>query len=266
MLMASLPLPHADANIAGLESAPLRLLDDATLGVGTMAMRREACIGSARLQLAYPWVATPASAAQPEGIEAPEGVLMGAIARSALNSGAFASAAQSPLPSVTATVPELGTAAIRASLAGGAADWTGDLLCLIGRKTGTMMLISDATMSENRDWRAGGVSRLMGIILRAALWLGQERLFEGSGQRLWANLRLDLEAFLDRLWQLGALSGSTAAKAYSVRCDETTMRQADIDAGRTIVSITFTAAQPIQRIAVTLSLADAGILSRAEAA
>jgi len=266
MLVASLPLPRNDLDLPGLEGSPLRLLDEPELGVGKLKLHDLACIGSARLQLGYPWVATAASAVQPEGIEAPEGALAGAVARSALTFGAFASAASTPLPSIVSTVPELPGAEIRASLPGGVADWTGDRLCLIGRKLGAMALISDATMSESRDWRAGGVSRLMGIILRATRWLGQDRLYEPSGPRLWAELQLDLESFLDRLWQLGALSGATAARAYTVRCDETTMRQADIDAGRTIVSLAFTAAQPIQRIEVTLSLADAGALQMAEAA
>jgi hypothetical protein len=266
MLMASLPLPRTDLDLPGLEGAPLRLLDEPALGFGGLRLRDRACIGSARLQLGYPWVATAVSAAQPEGVELPEGVLMGAVARSALTFGAFASAASTPLPSVGSTVPELRGGEVRASLAGGAADWTGDRLCLVGRRLGSMALISDATMSESRDWRAGGVSRLMGVILRASRWLGQDRLYEPSGPRLWAELRLDLESFLDRLWRLGALSGATAARAYTVRCDETTMRQADIDAGRTIVSLAFTAAQPIQRIEVTLSLADAGVLQMAEAA
>lgn len=266
MLIASLPLPRHDPDLAGYEAEPLRLLDEIGLPAPMARLFNEGWAGSARLQLAYPWVATTASASQPEGIEAPEGVLAGAIARTALAEGAFRSAAGSLLASLRTTVPELRGAAIRAALPDGRADWMGDRLCLISAKPRGLTLISDATTAPSRDWRAGGVSRLMGVILRAARWLGQDRLFEPAGPALWAELTLDLESFLDQLWQLGALAGANADQAYRVRCDATTMSQNDIDAGRTIVSITFTAAQPVQRITVMLALGADGVTPLAEAA
>ena len=266
MLMASLPLPRHDSDLAGYEGAPLRLLSEKGLPKAGVRLLDTGWVGSARLQLGYPWVGTAASDGQPEGIEAPEGVLMGAIARSALAQGAFRSAASSRLASVRSTVPNLRSADIRTSLDGGAADWTGDLLCLIVQKPQEFTLISDATTSQSRDWRAGGVSRLMGIILRAARWLGQDRLFEPAGEHLWSEITLDFESFLDNLWQLGALAGGKPSDAYSVRCDASVMSQADIDAGRTIVQIMFTAAQPVQRITVTLALSEGGGAQLAEAA
>lgn len=266
MLIASLPLPHGDVDLNGAETAPLVFLDSAGTALGGGRLTDEAAIGSARLQLAWPWIATAQSVDQPEGIEAPEAALLGAIARTALAQGAFRSAASVRLSSVTATIPELRVAETRVGLPDGRADWLGDRLCLIGRKVEGFALLSDATMAHRRDWRAGGVSRLMGIVLRAARWLGQERLFDPSGPNLWAAIRLDLEGFMKQLRTAGALDGATEAAAFTVRCDSTTMSQADIDAGRTIATIAFTAAQPIQRIEVTLALSDAGLSQMAEAA
>lgn len=266
MLITSLPLPKAglESDLANVEGWPLKLLDEAGIAApGARLLDREQ-IGSARLQLAYPWVETAASSGLPDGIEAPEGAVAGAIARTALASGAFRSAAGSLLSSIVATVPTLGTAAIRAGLEDGRADWLGDRLCLIGRNHDGIALISDATMSADRAWRAGGVSRLMGIILRAARALGQDRLFEPAGPALWASIRLDLESLLERLRGLGALAGATADEAYQVRCGQTTMSSSDIDAGRTIASVAFTAAYPIQTIRVTLALGEAGVLPRLE--
>lgn len=266
MLLASLPLPLHDAGLAGNEGAPLAILDELGQPATDARLLDRGWAGSARLQLAYPWLGTTASNGQPEGIEAPEGVLAGVLARSALASGAFTSAAASPLGSVTATLPKLRPAQIRASLPDGRADWAGDLLCLIAQRPRGYTLISDATTSPDQSWRAGGVSRLMALILRAARWLGHDRLFEPAGEALWSTIALDFESFLDSLWRLGALSGRNAADAYRVRCGSSVMSQADIDAGRTIVEISFTAAQPVQRIVVTLALGEAGVAQLAEAA
>lgn len=268
MLMASLPLPSfaADAVPDRSEAWPLAILDENGLPATGQRLLDATWIGSARLQLGYPWVETGASTGLPEGLQAPEGLLMGAVARTALGRGAFHSAAGSMLPGVRRSLPEVGTGELRRGLDAGRADWLGDRLCLIGRRIDGFVLLSDATMAADRAWRAAGVSRLMGIILRAARWLGQDRLFEPAGPALWGSVRLDLEGFLERLRQAGALDDSTPDEAYSVRCDSTTMTQNDVDAGRVVAVIAFTAAQPIQRIRVTLSLGESGGLTLLEAA
>lgn len=266
MVVAGLPLPAAIADLpADAASWPLALLDEAGLAGPGLRLRDGAALGSARLQLGYPWVATPRSAALPEGVEGPDGVIAGLLARSALHAGAFRSAAGSLVPGLQGTLPVLGTGALRRGVAG-AADWPGERLCLIGARHDGFALLSDATMAEDRAWRAGGVSRLMAILLRAARSLGQERVFDNSGPALWAALAQDLTAFLRRLQAAGALAGASEAEAFTVRCDRSTMTQADIDAGRCIATVVFTAAQPVQRIVVTLALGAGGAGATAEAA
>jgi hypothetical protein len=261
MVVASLPLPSRRPGSVpdGSEGWPLALLDDATVPGGSLLPRVR--IGSARLQLAYPWIETADSVMQAEGVEAPEGVLAGTIARTALRLGAFRSAASTELPSVRRTVPELATGALRRGLPDHKSDWLGDRLSLIGKSPSGFALLSDATMAESKAWRAGGVSRLMGIVLRAARQLGERHQFENSGPALWASMRGTLEAFLERLRAAGALAGATPEEAYTVRCDRSTMTQADIDAGRVIATVAITAAQPIQRIIVTLALAEGGAVT-----
>ena len=268
ILVASLPLPSFESGAAPdhAEGWPLAILDEAGLPAPGQRLTNPDRIGNARLQLAYPWVETIASAALPEGVEGPEGQVLGSIARTALSIGAFRSAAGMDLPGIRRTLPELGTAALRRGLEDGRADWMGDRLTLIGKRPNGFSLLSDATMSASRSWRAAGVSRLMGIILRAARFVGQDRLFEPSGPALWNAIRLDFESFFERLRQAGAVDGATVDEAYTVRCDRTTMTQNDIDSGRTIVSISFTAAQPIERITVTLALSQSAGLASKEAA
>lgn len=266
MLVASLPLPSyaPEATPARSEAWPLALLDETRLRPASdpadppipFTLFDTGLLGSARLQLAYPWVETPGSTILPEGVEGAEGVLLGAIARTALAAGAFRSAAGAPLPSVLRNLPELGTGDLRRGVPG-KADWLGDRLTLAGFKAGQPVLLSDSTTSSDVKWRAGGVSRLMNVILRAARRLGTELFFESSGPALWAQAQQQLEGFMTRLWDAGALAGATRREAFEVRCDRTTMSQPDIDAGRVICTVAFQAAQPIQRILVTLALTEA---------
>lgn len=58
--------------------------------------------------------------------------------------------------------------------------------------------------------------------------------FERNDERLWARVRGAVEQFLDGLWRQGALVGSRPRDAYFVRCDRTTMTQAELDEGRLV--------------------------------
>ncbi len=280
MLIASLPLPSLapGATPDRTEAWPLALLDethvvvpekrDAQDKIIAAAVKQRLfdtdALGSARLQLAWPWVETTSSALLPEGVEGGEGVLAGVIARTALTMGAFRSAAGSAVPGVRRLWPELGSSDLERGLPGGEAGWMGDRLSLIGVQRNSFTLLSDATTSADSGWRAGGTSRLVGIILRAARWLGDSRLFDPAGPILWRGIRKDIEAFLEQLRQAGALTGNRPADAYEVRCDATTMTQADIDQGRTIVRVAVNPAQPIAWITVTLAMGgDAAALERA---
>jgi hypothetical protein len=268
MLLASLPLPsHASADgLAAAEAWPLAWLTARGLPAPGARLLDADWLGSARLQLAYPWLATEAAAGMPEGVEGPEGALAGAIARTTLAGGVFRSAAGTALDLVRRGAPEIGQADLRRGLPDGQGDWLGARISLFGMRGERMTLLSDVTAAAERAWRAGGVSRLMGQVLRASRVLGQARVFEPAGPALWQEIRAEIEEYLEALRLAGALAGESAAEAYEVRCDETTMRPADIEAGRVIVRIAFTAAQPVERITVTLDLRDDGGLEAREAA
>ena len=257
MVVAALPLPSTDPGAVPARSAawPLALLSEPGIAVAGQSLFDS--IPGARLQLAYPWVQTAASVDLPEGLQSPDGVLAGVLARSALAMGAFRAAAGLPTTSVRQLVPALGTGDIERGLPGGVADWLGDRLTLLGEKTGRFVLLSDATLAASLAWRAGGTSRLMGVILRAARWLGTQRLFDASGPALWASMRRDIEALLESLRAAGALDGARPADAYEVRCDSSTMTRADIDAGRLIVRVAVNPTQPVGWITVALAFGGA---------
>ncbi|HEY1606404.1 MAG TPA: phage tail sheath C-terminal domain-containing protein [Allosphingosinicella sp.] len=254
MLVSALPLPLDDGGFdKSEENWPLAILGEPGIPGPGIALLDAASIGHPRLQLAYPWIATDASVDMPEGLQSPEGLLAGLIAARSLSAGAFRSAAGQAPRGIRRVQPELAGSDIYRGLPQGA-DWLGDRLCLIAPQRGRIELVSDSTMADDARLRAGGVSRLTGIILRAARHLGEDLVFEPSGPLLWSRIRAAVEGLLERLWERGALDGVTRDAAYSVRCDESTMNQADIDNGRVICTIAFTAAYPIERIEVTLLL------------
>ncbi|HWK89609.1 MAG TPA: hypothetical protein VNP72_06420, partial [Longimicrobium sp.] len=65
-------------------------------------------IASAFVQLAYPWLATPGSDRLPEGLEGPEGALVGLLARNALIRGTFRSAGSLDAGDVSGVFPVVG--------------------------------------------------------------------------------------------------------------------------------------------------------------
>jgi len=70
-------------------------------------------------------------------------------------------------------------------------------------------------------------------LTRGTAWV----VFERNDARTWALVRACVEDALTLLWQRGALYGVTSEQAFFVRCDRTTMTQADIDAGRLVCEI-----------------------------
>jgi hypothetical protein len=253
MLVGALPLPLASSGLdRGEEHNPLLILAEQGTVIAGQRLFTADKIGNARLQLAYPWLATEASRMCPERIESPEGVFAGLVAKRALASGAFHSAAGQEPVGVRGTVPTLDLADLRSNADG--SDWLGERISLIGARHGAITLLSDATMADSRAWRAGGVSRLMNIILRAARGMGQDQMFEPSGPQLWSRLQNEMAHFLQGLAGRGALTSVRGAPPFEVRCDRSTMTQVDIDAGRAIMEIGFTAAYPVEHIQVSLNL------------
>ena len=204
---------------------------------------------SAFLQVAAPWLRTPEAAALPGTLIAPDGVLAGLLASHTLQLGTFRSAAGRIVPSIEdleATKPPPSAT-------------------FLARAPRGIELAADSTTSADPSWRIAAVSRLMALLVRAARRLGHSALFEPSGEMLWRDLEMQISILLSSIHAAGGLAGRSAAEGFSVRCDRSTMTQADIDNGRLIAAVSFSPALPSERIAVTLPLGHAAILPGAPA-
>jgi len=79
-------------------------------------------------------------------------------------------------------------------------------------------------------------------IERGTQWV----VFEPNDDTTWARVRRSVGDFLTRLWMDGMLMGRTKEEAYFVRCDRSTMTQADIDNGRLICVIGIAPVKPAE--------------------
>lgn len=276
-LVAALPLAApslvvaAEGTRAAAQDDPLRHLRAA----GWLSRRLAdggTGLASAFVQLAYPWARTAAAGLLPEGLEGPDGLLCGVLARGALLRGTWRSAAGSALADAWDVHPAPGRDALLRPQPYAADAEEGrslvERVSVLGETAEGLRLLSDVTTALDEAYRPAGVARLVSALVRAARREGDDAVFEPSGERAWARLRARLETLLLDMLRAGALRGATASDAFDVRCDRTTMSQNDLDHGRIVARVVFRPAAPVERITVVLAAERGGgvALRTAEAA
>lgn len=102
------------------------------------------------------------------------------------------------------------------------------------------------TASSDPEWKYVNIRRYFNYLERSVDRGTQWAVFEPNGERLWANIRETVEAFLYNEWVSGALLGSSPKEAFFVRCDRSTMTQNDLDNGRLICLIGVAAIKPAE--------------------
>ena len=102
------------------------------------------------------------------------------------------------------------------------------------------------TLSSDASWKYINVRRLF-IFVEESIDEGtQWVVFEPNDEPLWARVRATITNFLLTVWRSGALEGTTPAEAFFVKCDRSTMTQADIDNGRLICIIGIAPVKPAE--------------------
>ena len=93
------------------------------------------------------------------------------------------------------------------------------------------------TISSDTEWMYVNLRRYFNY-LEHSIDLGtQWVVFENNDPTTWSLVEQTVGGFLRSEWQGGALVGAKPEQAYFVRCDNTTMTQADIENGRLIVLV-----------------------------
>jgi phage tail sheath protein FI len=102
------------------------------------------------------------------------------------------------------------------------------------------------TLSSDPQWQYVNVRRyflyLEHSIADSTNWV----VFEPNGQALWASVAGSVGDFLYNEWTSGSLFGAKPSDAYFVRCDQTTMTQADLENGRLICVIGVAPLEPAE--------------------
>jgi len=106
---------------------------------------------------------------------------------------------------------------------------------------------ADALASE---WKYVPVRRLA-VFLEETLYRGtQWVVFEPNDEPLWAQIRLNLGAFMHSLFIEGAFQGSTPREAYYVKCSRETTTQTDIDKGVVNIEVGFAPLKPAEFVVI----------------
>lgn len=83
-------------------------------------------------------------------------------------------------------------------------------------------------------------------VLRGTKWAA----LEPDAEPLWAEIRRSAGDFMQMLFRQGAFQGATPRDAFFVKCDRTTMTQADIDNGVVNIVIGFAPLKPAEFVVI----------------
>jgi phage tail sheath protein FI len=95
--------------------------------------------------------------------------------------------------------------------------------------------------------------RRTALYLEESLYRGlQWVVFEPNDEPLWAQIRLNVGAFMHNLFRQGAFQGSSPRDAYFVKCDKDTTTQTDINLGIVNVVVGFAPLKPAEFVILKL--------------
>lgn len=95
--------------------------------------------------------------------------------------------------------------------------------------------------------------RRLALFLEESLYRGtQWVVFEPNDEPLWAQIRLNVGAFMHNLFRQGAFQGQTPRQAYFVKCDSETTTQNDINLGIVNIIVGFAPLKPAEFVVISL--------------
>jgi phage tail sheath protein FI len=111
----------------------------------------------------------------------------------------------------------------------------------------------DGADVQASEWKYLPVRRFT-LFLEESLYRGtQFAVFEPNDEPLWAQIRLNLGAFMQTLFRQGAFQGQTPREAYFVKCDKETTTQNDINLGIVNILVGFAPLKPAEFVIIKIS-------------
>lgn len=95
--------------------------------------------------------------------------------------------------------------------------------------------------------------RRLALFIEESLFRGSQwAVFEPNAAPLWAQLRLNIGAFMNNLFRQGAFQGQSPKEAYFVKCDAETTTQTDINLGVVNILVGFAPLKPAEFVIIQL--------------
>jgi hypothetical protein len=95
--------------------------------------------------------------------------------------------------------------------------------------------------------------RRVALFIEESLFRGTKfAVFEPNDEPLWAQLRLNIGAFLNNLFRQGAFQGQSTREAYFVKCDKETTTQNDINLGVVNILVGFAPLKPAEFVVIKI--------------
>jgi phage tail sheath protein FI len=102
------------------------------------------------------------------------------------------------------------------------------------------------------EWKYIPVRRTA-LFIEESLYRGtQWVVFEPNDEPLWAQIRLNIGAFMQNLFRQGAFQGTTPKEAYFVKCDKETTTQNDINLGIVNIVVGFAPLKPAEFVVIKI--------------
>lgn len=102
------------------------------------------------------------------------------------------------------------------------------------------------------EWKYIPVRRTA-LMIEESLYRGTKWVvFEPNDEPLWAQIRLNIGAFMHNLFRQGAFQGKTPKEAYMVKCDKETTTQNDINNGIVNILVGFAPLKPAEFVMIKI--------------
>jgi phage tail sheath protein FI len=204
--------------------------------------------------LYHPWLWVPDPAGQPRYVP-PCGHVAGAYAGSDQRVGVHKPPANEPLEGVLDLRVDLDPAAVGTLYEHG-------VNCLRALPGRGIRVWGARTLSDDPAWSSVGARR---VLLTVGRWLERFMtgvVFEPNDVRLWVRVLRELTAYLEDLFERGALDGRTPEEAFYVKCDGETNPREVLDAGRVVAEVGLALAAPAEFVVVRVIAGASGVSAR----
>lgn len=243
-LFAALATPEHYLEREAIEhSEQLRSALETTSLVPAIGLGESLCLSYGALY--YPWL-IGREESRPDELRSspPDGAALGLIARRSIARGAWVAPANEPLVGVVALAQRVDPAQFSAL-------YDARVNVFRHEPRGFLALSAD-TLSPDEELLPIHVRRLLSLVRRAALRLGQSHVFEPNDDTFRRLVERSFESLLGRMYARGAFSGASADKAFQVVTGPSLNTPSSVEQGRFFVELRVAPSQALSFITIRL--------------